>query len=92
VKLSVGWVDKMIIPVRCMNCGYVLADKWRYYEERLVEERKGQKTSTIYIDGKFVPDEKKELTPEAKVFEELGINRYCCRKHLLTHVDLIKKN
>lgn len=24
-----------------------------------------------------------------KVFEELGLERYCCRRMLMTHVDLI---
>ena len=79
----------MIIPIRCMGCGYVLADKWRYYQRR-VRELKGEKasvsTTPIYIDGTSVPD-----TAERRVFEELGIRRYCCRMHLLTHVDLIEK-
>ena len=25
----------------------------------------------------------------AKVFEELGITRYCCKRMLLSHIDLI---
>ena len=28
---------------------------------------------------------------EYKAFEELGLTRYCCRRMLLTHVDLIDK-
>jgi len=28
---------------------------------------------------------------EAKAFEELELNRYCCRRMLMTHVDLIEK-
>eukprot|EP00287_Rhodomonas_sp_CCMP768_P008970 CAMPEP_0196719222 /NCGR_PEP_ID=MMETSP1091-20130531/2273_1 /TAXON_ID=302021 /ORGANISM="Rhodomonas sp., Strain CCMP768" /LENGTH=76 /DNA_ID=CAMNT_0042060133 /DNA_START=157 /DNA_END=387 /DNA_ORIENTATION=- len=28
---------------------------------------------------------------EVKAFEELGIKRYCCKRMLLTHVDLIEK-
>ena len=40
----------------------------------------------IYMDGKSVPD-----TPEFKVLNALGLKRYCCRKHMLTHVDLIDK-
>jgi DNA-directed RNA polymerase subunit N (RpoN/RPB10) len=38
------------------------------------------------MDGKSVPD-----TPENKVLNALGLRRYCCRKHMLTHVDLIDK-
>ena len=77
----------MIIPVRCMNCGSCLADKWRYYQRRLKELRPGQGGNTIYMDGTSVPD-----TAERQIFEELRLNRYCCRKHLLTHVDLIEKS
>ena len=79
----------MIIPIRCMGCGYVLADKWRYYQRRVRELKGGRantSTTPIYIDGTEVP-----ATKERQVFEELGIHRYCCRMHLLTHVDLIEK-
>ena len=38
------------------------------------------------MDGKSVPD-----TPENKVLNALGLRRSCCRKHMLTHVDLIDK-
>ena len=76
----------MIIPIRCMNCGNVLADKWMYYQQRVKELRGAEKTEPVYMDGKSVPD-----TPELRVLEELGLKRYCCRKHMLTHVDLIDK-
>ena len=74
----------MIIPIRCMNCGNVLADKWLYYQQK-VKELRGS-TTPIYMDGKSVPD-----TAELKVLNHLGLKRYCCRKHMLTHVDLIDK-
>ena len=79
----------MIIPIRCMNCGNVLADKWLFYQQEVKKEKErrgnGSK-NTIYMDGKSVPD-----TAELKVLEYLKLKRYCCRKHMLTHVDLIDK-
>ena len=33
-------------------------------------------------------DEEKEM---AQIFEELGLNRYCCRRMIISHVDLIGK-
>lgn len=30
-------------------------------------------------------------TPEAAALDMLGLHRYCCRRMLLTHVDLIVK-
>jgi DNA-directed RNA polymerase subunit N (RpoN/RPB10) len=38
------------------------------------------------MDGKSVP-----VTAEFQVLNDLGLKRYCCRKHMLTHVDLIDK-
>lgn len=76
----------MIIPVRCMNCGKLLADKWDFYQRRLREEKGSGYAEPTCFDGT-----KKIVTPESKVFNELAITRYCCKKTLLTHVDLIEK-
>ena len=80
----------MIIPIRCMNCGMVLADKWLFYKENVLKLRReatGKNSAEpIYMDGKSVPE-----TAELKVLQRLGLKRYCCRKHMLTHVDLIDK-
>jgi len=77
----------MIIPIRCMNCGNVLADKWLFYQQEVKKLRgNSNKNQPIYMDGKSVPD-----TPEVKVLDHLKLKRYCCRKHMLTHVDLLDK-
>ena len=33
-------------------------------------------------------EEQKEM---ADIFKELGLNRYCCRRMIISHVDLIEK-
>lgn len=76
----------MIIPIRCMNCGNVLADKWRYFQKRVSQLREKDKEGVIYMDGTSVPNTKENI-----VLNELKLKRYCCRKHMLTHVDLIDK-
>jgi DNA-directed RNA polymerase subunit N (RpoN/RPB10) len=76
----------MIIPVRCMNCGKLLADKWDYYQKRLRELKGPGYAEPTCFDGKTLP-----VTAEAQVYAELKLTRYCCRKTLLTHVDLIEK-
>ncbi len=80
----------MIIPVRCMNCGFVLANKWRKYQTRLTQIRSDErvKNEPVYIDGHNLPD---KLTPEFRAAKECGVTRYCCRKVLLTHQDLMTK-
>ncbi len=36
-------------------------------------------------------NEKRDPTPEEieRIFDELGVKRYCCRRMILSHVDLI---
>tara|TARA_Y100001970_G_C14253019_1_gene873176 strand:+ start:39 stop:272 length:234 start_codon:yes stop_codon:yes gene_type:complete len=74
----------MIIPVRCMTCGKVLGDKWVKYLE-LVEKYKDNKDDNILdINVSNV-----KTTAEGKALDELKLKRYCCRRHMLTHVDLV---
>lgn len=76
----------MIIPVKCVTCGMVLADKYRYYLEE-VRKRKLAKSqhihSVLYLTREFT-----EKTAEGEVLDELGLTKMCCRRHLLTHVDI----
>ena len=72
----------MIIPIRCFTCGKVIANKYETYKEKT--KKKDNNITTIEINSK---DVKKTL--EGKVMDELGLTRYCCRKVIMTHVDLI---
>jgi DNA-directed RNA polymerase subunit N (RpoN/RPB10) len=79
----------MIIPVRCMNCGKLLGDKFDFYQAELRKDRGGSRAAApepICLDGKTIP-----RTREAELFELLDLRRYCCKKTLNTHVDLISK-
>ncbi|NBP58859.1 hypothetical protein EBU71_20405 [bacterium] len=29
-----------------------------------------------------------DKTPEGEVLDDLGMNKMCCRRHFLTHVDI----
>ena len=76
----------MIIPILCMGCGKQIADKWRYYQRRLVQLKADKAEQPVFMDGT-----KPIRTPEAQILDELGLNRICCRKHFLTHRDLMDK-
>jgi DNA-directed RNA polymerase subunit N (RpoN/RPB10) len=76
----------MLIPVRCTNCGKLLADKYNHYVKELRLRKGSTAMEPICFDGKTVIQ-----TEEKKLFEELGLTRYCCRKTIFTHVDLIEK-
>ena len=82
----------MIIPVRCFTCGAVLADKWLAYErmckeatEQLRASGVGKGRGTDAIDQ---PGEDGEFV-RGRVLDDLAVRRICCRRHMLTHVDLI---
>ena len=76
----------MIIPIKCFTCGMVLADKYRYYVEE-VRKRKLEKNMDVdkvmYLTTEF-----RQKTPEGDVMDELLLKRMCCRRHMLTHVDI----
>jgi DNA-directed RNA polymerase subunit N len=76
----------MIIPIKCFTCGMVLADKYRYYSE---EVRKRKMAKDMDVDKVlYLTKEFSEKTPEGYVMDELGLNKVCCRRHMLTHVDI----
>lgn len=71
----------MIIPVRCFTCGKVLADKYDYYvaeAQKLSAEQKPAQTAQHFDKVKTGP-----------ILDKLGLTRYCCRRHMIAHVDLI---
>ena len=73
----------MIIPVKCFTCGKVIADKWEDYNKLKIKYNKNKEEDTI-INLSNV-----KKTPEGEVLDELGLIRYCCRTHMLTHISLI---
>ena len=76
----------MIIPVKCFTCGNVLADKYRFYLE---EVRKRKRVKGLDVEKVlYLTKEFHEKTPEGEVMDELGLTKMCCRRHLLSHVDI----
>ncbi|MCL4341692.1 MAG: DNA-directed RNA polymerase subunit N [Candidatus Thermoplasmatota archaeon] len=65
----------MIIPVRCFSCGKVISSHSVKFDRKMSEIRKTGREPT--------PDE------ISKTMDELGVTRYCCRRMILSHVDLI---
>lgn len=76
----------MIIPIKCFTCGKVLADKYRYYQEEVRKAKLAKNMQTndiIYLTEQYI-----DKTPEGEILDRLQLTRYCCRRHLLTHVDI----
>ena len=78
----------MIIPIRCITCGKVIADKYLHYKTEVEKKRKEMKLPDempiLEVNSKSI-----QKTPEGIVLDELQITRYCCRRMMLSHVDLI---
>jgi DNA-directed RNA polymerase I, II, and III subunit RPABC5 len=81
----------MIITIKCFTCGMVIADKYRYYVEQVRKKKLAKKIGgesididkVLYLTKEFV-----EKTPEGEVLDDLNMNKMCCRRHFLTHVDI----
>lgn len=76
----------MIIPIKCFTCGNVLADKYRYFldEVRHKKMQKGVQVDKVV----YLTKETMDKTPEGVVLDTLGLTNVCCRRHMLTHVDI----
>ncbi len=75
----------MIIPIRCMTCGNMIASKWKKYQQVLSTETSNARSNLITNDI----NDLKEDTVEFKALNAVGVERYCCRRHLLSHTDII---
>jgi len=76
----------MIIPVKCFTCGKVLANKYRFYQ---IEIKKRKISKSLEVDKIiYLTEDNIDKTAEGEVLDILGLNKYCCRRHMLTHVDI----
>ena len=81
----------MIIPVRCFTCNKVVGHLWEEYQAK-IQQNYLENDIKNRRRNRFVSLETLEnKTFEGKVLDELGLKKYCCRRMLLSHVDLCEK-
>ncbi len=68
----------MIIPVRCFTCGKVIAQDYQEFKRRYDSYTQAVKSG-----------EKPKETPK-QILDDLGVDRFCCRRMIIAHVDLLK--
>ena len=68
-----------LIPIKCFTCGDILADKYLYY---IKEINKTSKKETYAEKDNF------NKTIEGVTLDNLELYSICCRRHLLTHVEI----
>jgi len=78
----------MIIPIRCYTCSKILADKWEYYESELLRRKLAMNTTEdpLIININAVDIQK---TIAGEILDELGLIKICCRKVMLTSINII---
>jgi DNA-directed RNA polymerase subunit N len=64
-----------MIPVRCFTCGKVVSSVWEEYRTRVSERKKSLPRGEQLVVG--------------DILDDLGVDRYCCRRMLLSHVELV---
>ena len=76
----------MIIPIKCFTCGKVLADKYNNFLKRVreIKEKEGLDIQKVI----YLTEKNTAKTPEGIVMDELNLNKICCRRHMLSHVDI----
>ncbi len=81
----------MIIPVRCFTCNNVIGDLWEEYLKRIqlvsIEEDIKNNRKKRFVDI----EQLNKKTIEGRVLDELGIKMYCCRRMILSNVDMCEK-
>ena len=96
----------MIIPVRCFTCGKVIGNKWETYMSLLhagynegyglPRESARARTRSARARGTRAARVRRgspcaRAPSRRDALDELKLVRYCCRRMVLTHVDLIEK-
>jgi len=76
----------MLVPIRCFNCNKILADKWETYLQKIQEH--STKNELEKESQYIIIKENNPKTIEAKVLDELGIDKICCRSIMLSTIDL----
>ena len=72
--------------MKCFTCGKVIGDKYRYYLEKVREKKLAKDMNVDKVI--YLTKEYKDKTPEGEVMDDLKLTNLCCRRHMLTHVDI----
>ena len=85
----------MIIPVKCFTCGNVIGNKYLYYVNKVIELKKDKNMNHENIQyltneemDKYGKTKTLEKSIEGQILDELKLTKQCCRRHMLTHVDV----
>jgi DNA-directed RNA polymerase subunit N len=73
----------MMFPVRCFSCGKVLSDRWLEFVEK--RSALGEEAAS----GAGRPKQDGTVgRPVGKILDDMGVDRMCCRRHYIAHVEV----
>ena len=52
------------------------------------EVRKAKSSSDDFSKVTYLTQSNMEKTVEGKILDQMGLTKICCRRHMLTHVDI----
>ena len=81
----------MIIPIRCYTCGKLLSNKEKTYKDIVNRKKMALKIDINDESILNINDKDIKKTPEGEALDEIGLTRYCCRKIIMTNVELINE-
>jgi DNA-directed RNA polymerase subunit N (RpoN/RPB10) len=76
----------MLIPVKCFTCGTVIGDKYLFYQRRVIDIKIERKINPEVIQ--YLDETRIDKTVEGEVLDSLKLTKICCRRHMLTHVNI----
>jgi len=76
----------MLIPVKCFTCGKVIGNKYAYYTRELTKRK--EQMGELPQEIQYLDDKSLDKTIEGLILDELKLKDMCCRRHLLTHVNI----
>ena len=76
----------MLIPVKCFTCGTVIGDKYLFYQEEVVSKKIERNINPTVIQ--YLDQTKIDKTVEGEILDTLRLTKICCRRHMLTHVNI----
>jgi DNA-directed RNA polymerase subunit N (RpoN/RPB10) len=90
----------MIVPIRCFTCGKVIADKYDYYMKE-AEKLKLMRENPAHNPNQTKEEKLKaaqemhdtrhfDTTRTGILLDSMGLTRYCCRRHMLSTVDMME--
>lgn len=76
----------MLIPVKCFTCGKVIGDKYLAYQEEVIKVKVERKINPEKIE--YLDETQMDKSIEGHILDKFKITRICCRRHMLTHVNI----